>query len=63
MANSACGGMQTLGVAMEQIGKTNQVIAQTFGEVEALKPRFTQSEPDVKVNPPCVTELTDLPIC
>jgi len=49
--------MKTLGVAMEQPGKTDKIIADTFAEVEALKAKFTAKDPDVKLDAPVATEI------
>ena len=57
MANSVCGGMKTLGVAMEQPGKTAMITADNFAEVEALKAAFTAKDPDVKLDAPVATEI------
>ena len=62
MANTICGGMKTLAVASEQAGKTNQILADTYASVEALKPSFTTSDPTVKTNAPATTEIIDMPI-
>ena len=60
MANQACGGMKTLGVCMEQPGKTNQIIADVYAKVESLKPKFTDKDPIVKFDAPVSTEIGDL---
>ena len=61
MANCVCGGMKTLGVAMGQPGRTDQIIADTWQCVDPLKPKFTDKEPSIKLDAPVITEIVDLP--
>ena len=61
MANCVCGGMKTLGVAMGQPGRTDQIIADTWHCVDPLKPKFTDNEPSIKLDAPVITEIVDLP--
>ena len=62
MANVLCGGMKTLGVALELPGKTNQILADTEKQVGNNKLQFVTDNPIIKFDALALTETADLPI-
>ena len=62
MANVICGGMKTLGVALEMPGKTNQILADTEKQLDNNKLHFVTEKPLIKFDAPALTETADLPI-
>eukprot|EP00959_Pyramimonas_sp_CCMP1952_P072367 1511554-Pyramimonas_sp.AAC.1 len=62
MANVVCGGMKTLGMALEILRETNQILADTDRQTSTQRLQFVTGRPTIKFDAPVLTEVTDLPI-
>ena len=54
--------MRTLGVVLNQAGKTNKIIEETHAAVQGLKVKWLCKEPRIELNAPIVTDISDLPV-